>query len=301
MQCRGQRPPSGKHSFGGKDDLSLVGSADAGSSAAAWETARHTLPPVWVDNLDEVNDRIAQIKDKLSSLDDAHTRRFMDVVDFSGETESREDREIEMLTTQITGCFRAAEQALKRVSAAGAPGEDLPAAERKIRLNVQRSMATQLQALSQTFRKRQQKFMARVKAQKAGGGMGGGGDGFDFLAEEQAGGDIGFNDDQMAAVELAEVVVEERDAEIMRIASSIEELSTIFKELAVLVIDQGTVLDRIDYNMEQVVERTKQGMKELETAEKHQKSSRPLKCICILLVLIAIMLGILINKHSKKD
>ena len=106
--------------------------------------------------------------------------------------------------------------------------------------------------------------------------MGGGGDGFDFLAEEQAGGDIGFNDDQMAAVELAEVVVEERDAEIMRIASSIEELSTIFKELAVLVIDQGTVLDRIDYNMEQVVERTKQGMKELETAEKHQKSSRPL-------------------------
>lgn len=33
---------------------------------------------------------------------------------------------------------------------------------------------------------------------------------------------------------------------------SIEDLSTIFKELAVLVIDQGTILDRIDYNMEQV-------------------------------------------------
>ncbi len=36
------------------------------------------------------------------------------------------------------------------------------------------------------------------------------------------------------------------------LAKSIEELSVIFKELAVLVIDQGTVLDRIDYNMEQV-------------------------------------------------
>lgn len=33
---------------------------------------------------------------------------------------------------------------------------------------------------------------------------------------------------------------------------SIEDLSTIFKELAVLVIDQGTILDRIDFNMEQV-------------------------------------------------
>lgn len=47
-------------------------------------------------------------------------------------------------------------------------------------------------------------------------------------------------------------------------AKSIEELAQIFKELAVLVIDQGTVLDRIDYNMEMAVERTKQGMVELE-------------------------------------
>ena len=36
------------------------------------------------------------------------------------------------------------------------------------------------------------------------------------------------------------------------LAQSIEELSEIFKELAVLVIDQGTILDRIDFNMEQV-------------------------------------------------
>jgi hypothetical protein len=44
-----------------------------------------------------------------------------------------------------------------------------------------------------------------------------------------------------------------RDKEIQQIARSIEELSQIFKELAILVIDQGTILDRIDYNMEQVV------------------------------------------------
>ena len=47
-------------------------------------------------------------------------------------------------------------------------------------------------------------------------------------------------------------VAQERDEEITRIARSIEELSQIFKELAVLVIDQGTILDRIDFNMEQV-------------------------------------------------
>lgn len=51
-----------------------------------------------------------------------------------------------------------------------------------------------------------------------------------------------------------EAVAAERDEEITRIAKSIEELSQIFKELAVLVIDQGTILDRIDFNMEQVLE-----------------------------------------------
>ena len=34
-------------------------------------------------------------------------------------------------------------------------------------------------------------------------------------------------------------------------------------ELAVLVIDQGTILDRIDFNMEQVVERTQEGLVQL--------------------------------------
>ena len=54
-------------------------------------------------------------------------------------------------------------------------------------------------------------------------------------------------------------LVNERDQEIVRIAKSIEELAAIFKELAVLVIDQGTILDRIDYNMESAVENAKQG------------------------------------------
>ena len=44
--------------------------------------------------------------------------------------------------------------------------------------------------------------------------------------------------------------VKERDVEIRNIAQSIEELSSIFKELALLVLDQGSIPDRIDYNLE---------------------------------------------------
>jgi syntaxin 16 len=68
---------------------------------------------------------------------------------------------------------------------------------------------------------------------------------------------VGFTQQQLQVVDDLEAVAEERDAEITRIAQSIEELAQIFKELAVLVIDQGTILDRIDFNMEQVAKITK--------------------------------------------
>lgn len=49
------------------------------------------------------------------------------------------------------------------------------------------------------------------------------------------------------------------------------------KDLSTLVIDQGTILDRIDYNMEQVATAVEEGVKELQKADKHQKASQARK------------------------
>ena len=108
---------------------------------------------------------------------------------------------------------------------------------------------------------------------------------------------VAFNEQQMSAVVDIEHLVEERDQEIRKIAESIQELSGIFKELAVLVIDQGTILDRIDFNMEQVAEHTRRGVVEIEKAEQYQKAARPRICIALLLFLITIMMIALILKH----
>ena len=76
-------------------------------------------------------------------------------------------------------------------------------------------------------------------------------------------------------------------------------MAGIFKELAVLVIDQGTILDRIDYNMESAVEHMKVGQENLIQAEEKQKNAMPMRCIIALVVLVVIMLIVLIAKHSS--
>jgi syntaxin 16 len=92
-----------------------------------------------------------------------------------------------------------------------------------------------------------------------------------------------------------------RDQEIQNIAKSIEELAQIFKELAVLVIDQGTLLDRIDYNMEAAVEHVKGGVEQLHQAEEHQKNNIAMRCIILLVVIIFILMIVLITKHTSSS
>lgn len=55
----------------------------------------------------------------------------------------------------------------------------------------------------------------------------------------------------------------QREREINDIAKGIIELADIFKELQTMVIDQGTMLDRIDYNVERMAENVKGADKEL--------------------------------------
>ena len=209
-----------------------------------------------------------------------------------------------------TGRFRQTEKYLKRVGAATrrAGGE-----EAMVGANVQRryahqhngrvllssspfshlwlSLAKRLQELSAEFRQSQRKYLAEVQAQKSGGNTSDAKFGIDLNAEGEF-----FNQQQMAVVDDLTEAVQSRDQEIVKIAQSIEELGSIFKELAVLVIDQGTILDRIDYNMEAVVEHTKTGIQQLEKAERHQKSARPMKCIVCLLCTIGVLLIILVFK-----
>jgi syntaxin 16 len=57
-----------------------------------------------------------------------------------------------------------------------------------------------------------------------------------------------------------------RDRELTEIAKSISSLAELFKDLSVLVIDQGTLLDSVEYNIEQTAFQVQDAVRELNVA-----------------------------------
>lgn len=98
--------------------------------------------------------------------------------------------------------------------------------------------------------------------------------------------DPGFTEDQVREMLINEQDILRRDREIREILRSIVELQDLFRDFSQLVIEQGTMLDRIDHNIEQTHHHVVKGNENLKTAEKMQKWSRMTLCIIFLLVAI---------------
>eukprot|EP00004_Rigifila_ramosa_P000865 TRINITY_DN1088_c0_g2_i1.p1 TRINITY_DN1088_c0_g2~~TRINITY_DN1088_c0_g2_i1.p1 ORF type:complete len:255 (+),score=100.58 TRINITY_DN1088_c0_g2_i1:107-871(+) len=247
-----------------------------------------SLPPAWVSRQNRVDDLLVEINRKMVELDAMHQKHLRPAI-----TEKLDEAQaIDILTREISKKMHEAERTIKSLTVEEGgvlSGEDL-----QIRKNVQKNLAAELQEISFKFKKSQTVYMQRLKGQEAkvrdsmleSGSL--------VQLDDMDRGDKGFTEAQMQALRTRTDLVDERVTQIEQIAASINDLAVIFKELAVLVVDQGSILDRIDYNMEQTLTRVSEGVKELEKAEEHQKSSRSKLIIILLLILVLIFALVLI-------
>lgn len=75
--------------------------------------------------------------------------------------------------------------------------------------------------------------------------------------------------------------IRQRDRELREIAKSIGSLAELFKDLSVLVIDQGTLLDSVEYNIQQTAVQMEDAVKVLGEATKSVLST---SCCDVLVV-----------------
>ncbi|XP_070574996.1 syntaxin-16-like isoform X2 [Ptychodera flava] len=281
------------------DRMALVQSITSDPEAGIGVTKGSGLPPDWVDLLEEVQYDITRIKQKmkeLSSLHDKHLNRptLDDNVD--------EEHAIEITTQEITQMFHRCQRNIQYIGSKSRMGSDQ---ERKVTKNIMSSLATSLQELSINFRKGQSAYLKRLKSREERAkqffdtGMS---PGSSLMAEEDGLDDElydrGFTESQMQMVAENTAMVEDREKEILHIVQSISDLNEIFRDLATMVVEQGTILDRIDYNIEKTATTVHQGLKQLQKAEKYQKKNRKMLIIMILAVVIIVLIIILIASKS---
>ncbi|XWS31772.1 hypothetical protein CRYUN_Cryun23aG0104900 [Craigia yunnanensis] len=246
------------------------------------------LPPAWVDDSEEIAVNIQRAKVKMAELVKAHSKALM-----PSFGDGKEDqRAIEVLTKEITDLLRKSEKSLRKLSSNGSSEDS------NLRKNVQRSLATDLQNISVDLRRKQSTYLKRLQQQKE--------DGIDsemnvnenrYRLEDSEFSNVGFNEHQMSKLKESEFSTVEREREVTQVVKSVNELAQIMKDLSVLVIDQGTIVDRIDYNIQNVATSVEEGFKQLQKAERTQKKGGMVMCGTVLVILCFIMIILLILKE----
>ena len=81
-------------------------------------------------------------------------------------------------------------------------------------------------------------------------------------------------------------LLQKRDSELNEIVRGVTNLQEMFKDLHVIVIEQGSILDRIDYNIDIGFNNVSKGKKKIISANEHHKSSCFRNIILFLLICI---------------
>uniref|UniRef100_A0AC34PV86 DDRGK domain-containing protein 1 n=1 Tax=Panagrolaimus sp. JU765 TaxID=591449 RepID=A0AC34PV86_9BILA len=239
-------------------------------------TASSSAPPAWVNIIDEISyelDRLQSRKSTLKELQQKHLKR----PDFSDEASSKEQEKIKELTEELTSIFTHVRRLIKLLQ------ETDPSRSRSIdtlRENVISSFLFNLNNLLHDFRSSQSHYVRQIDARKKNV------DSFLLATEHSTGAFDIFNDisdansteeltiDQLQMIVENESMIRDREKEVIKISKSILELNALFKDLASLVLDQGTILDRIDYNVERSVIQIKSAYQNIQKAERYQRNKK---------------------------
>lgn len=268
------------------------------------------LPPRWADVSDEVTEILADIAQKSQKLERLHQKHVLPGFN-DEETKKAEESEIEKLTQTITRGFHDCHKCIQRIEQMVREGKQngqMSRADEAMAKNIQVNLATRVQEASAGFRKKQSAYLKKLR------GMAGLSSPIERASTPALGGDISLLESDadrtysQSALQATthqkllnsnDVAISQREREIEDIAQGIIDLADLFRDLQTMVIDQGTLLDRIDYNVENMSSDVKGAAEELKTAEGYQKKTTKRKIIFLLLLIIAAMIILLVIKPKK--
>ncbi|KAK8809219.1 hypothetical protein WA171_000803 [Blastocystis sp. BT1] len=94
-----------------------------------------------------------------------------------------------------------------------------------------------------------------------------------------------------ANLQYNDLIIRERHEDILALSTEMNQVQTVFRDLATMINDQGEMVEDIESNLTSSAEQSKQGVRQVLLAKAQQKSSRR-KCWTILVIIILIVIGV---------
>ena len=164
----------------------------------------------------------------------------------------------------------------------------------KVKNNIKLFLVTRIQNFSNEFRKNQQQYLKYLKEM---------GVVINSNDENNTSNDLLTNNDDdekknflYTQEDDLHSQIKKRDEDISVLVKSINELSVIFKDLQNIVQEQGTILDRIDYNINISYENSQKGLQSIKKADEHHKDSCFRNAILLLFIIIFVETIMIIYK-----
>lgn len=245
-------------------------------------------PPSFVGQSEALQYQMKRTETKIKQLHDLHLRHIrrptMDEV-------SQEEADIKSLGLEITQMFEECHHQIKSIrrntlyTATGV--------EEIIVKNLITYLSGYLQDLTSNFGQSQNEYLKHLSAREKKSAQ------FFDLDEDVTDPltealDQKWSDQNQMLLQDNTRFVQLREQEINEIVQSIGHLNVIFKELAQMVTEQGTIIDRIDYNIENTNIKVHDGLEQIKKAAMYQKSDKKMHCIVILAVIVILELLILV-------
>ncbi|CRH02847.1 syntaxin, Qa-SNARE family, putative [Plasmodium relictum] len=239
------------------------------------------LPPYWIEKIEECSEDINNIKSKLLDLQKLQKNKLLNVLN----NDEKLTENITDMSADITFLIKNCEKKIQSIS--NDDEDDKNNVIEKLKKNAKHSLASQLQSLSQTFHKKQKTYIKEFKKLS---------NEYDQIETYQ-----NFNVDEHQLYdevnEVSSVNITKRNNDLKKIADTVIDLHNIFKELSVMLVDQGSLLDQIDYNIDITLDKSEQGLNKLKILQKRENDKRAKKCISFLTSLIFVLLILIIIKH----
>ena len=257
----------------------------------------------YIESYKKVNNILEDLLTNFSSLKSLQNERIKPKFTDEQIENKKIDKEIKKLIIEMMKKIRFCEGLTKMEKNKINKNDEKNSIEEKVKNNVKLLLVSKIQNFSNEFRRNQQQFMKYLKE------MGGGDQ--DFIENNnnniinKLDESFDSSDDEKESLNKNFLITQEddlqfqikkRDEDINILADSINELSGIFKDLQNVVQEQGTILDRIDYNIDVSYENSQRGLKFIKKAEEHQKDSCFRNMILLLFIIIFIETILIILK-----